>query len=300
MAEELRLGIIGLSQGNGHPYSWSAILNGYEPEAMANCGFPVIPQYLAKQKWPEARLEGARVTHVWTQDPNISKQIAEAAFIPHVCERMEGMIGSVDGVLLARDDPKNHRVMAEPFLKAGLPIFIDKPLATSVAEAEAVFDLEQFEGQVFSCSALRYAPDFPDATRLRHEIGEPKSFACTTPKSWHKYAVHIVEPTLGALGFPALEHAEEPLTNGDATLLPVRLSNGVLGTFLAGGFGMKVPLELRFMGSEGTACYPFVDSFTAFRNALEVFLESVRRKSRPIPKAQTLAVTELIEKGMSG
>ena len=44
-----KLGIIGISDGNGHPYSWSAIINGYEPAKMENCGFPVIPRYLAKK-----------------------------------------------------------------------------------------------------------------------------------------------------------------------------------------------------------------------------------------------------------
>ena len=47
----LKLGIIGLSEGNGHPYSWSAIINGsYAPEIMAECGYPTIPAYLGANK----------------------------------------------------------------------------------------------------------------------------------------------------------------------------------------------------------------------------------------------------------
>src|SRR5690554_2257137 len=45
----IRLGVIGLSDGNGHPYSWSAIVNGYDPVAMQACEFPVIPEYLGHQ-----------------------------------------------------------------------------------------------------------------------------------------------------------------------------------------------------------------------------------------------------------
>ena len=30
----LKLGVIGLSEGNGHPYSWSAIFNGYDSVEM--------------------------------------------------------------------------------------------------------------------------------------------------------------------------------------------------------------------------------------------------------------------------
>ncbi len=44
---EIRLAMLGMIEGNGHPYSWSAIVNGYNPKEMAQCPFPVIPQYLA-------------------------------------------------------------------------------------------------------------------------------------------------------------------------------------------------------------------------------------------------------------
>ena len=49
----LKLGIIGLSEGNGHPYSWSAIFNGYDSTAMEECGFQAIPRYLEKQQFPK-------------------------------------------------------------------------------------------------------------------------------------------------------------------------------------------------------------------------------------------------------
>ena len=67
-SEKLRLGLLGMSSGNGHPYSWSAICNGYDPLLMEDCGFPVIPRYLEKQKYPDDFIHEATVTHVWTQD----------------------------------------------------------------------------------------------------------------------------------------------------------------------------------------------------------------------------------------
>ena len=35
--KELRLGVVGLSEGNGHPYSWSAIFNGCDMAYMKDC-----------------------------------------------------------------------------------------------------------------------------------------------------------------------------------------------------------------------------------------------------------------------
>jgi hypothetical protein len=48
--ENIRLGIIGMTEGNGHPYSWSAIFNSYDMDAMTReCPFPGIPEYLKKE-----------------------------------------------------------------------------------------------------------------------------------------------------------------------------------------------------------------------------------------------------------
>ena len=56
MNKILNLGIIGGSEGNGHPYSWSAIFNGYDPNAINDCAFPSIPIYLSKQKFPDDQI----------------------------------------------------------------------------------------------------------------------------------------------------------------------------------------------------------------------------------------------------
>ena len=43
--ESIRLAMVAMVEGNGHPYSWSAIINGrYDAEAMASRGYPVIPE----------------------------------------------------------------------------------------------------------------------------------------------------------------------------------------------------------------------------------------------------------------
>ena len=125
MNHNLSLGVIGLSAGNGHPYSWSAIFNGYNSEHVAQCDFPVIANYLSKQKFPEDTIQSASVTHVWTQDPQISKNISMFSSIPNIVKDFTDLVNCVDAVLLARDDAENHKYFASPFLKAGIPIFIE-------------------------------------------------------------------------------------------------------------------------------------------------------------------------------
>ena len=62
---DIRLAVIGLTPGNGHPYSWSAMFNGYDRQAMTKeCPYAGIPEYLNKQPEDTLRIPGARVTRI--------------------------------------------------------------------------------------------------------------------------------------------------------------------------------------------------------------------------------------------
>src|SRR3990172_8108885 len=190
---EIRLAMLGMIEGNGHPYSWSAIVNGYDPEEMAKCPFPVIPQYLAEVPLNTMRILGARVTHVWTDDPQDAPKVAAASKIENVASRPEDVIGQVDAVIIGTDDGHEHGRRARPFIEAGLPVFVDKPLAINVA------DLNQFTrwhnaGKAFlSSSNMRYAPELKQVQRQRAQLGELRWITTCTSKTWERYAVHALE-----------------------------------------------------------------------------------------------------------
>lgn len=294
--KEIKLGIIGLSPGNGHPYSWSAIFNGYDSEKIKLCPFPVIPDYLSKQKFPQDSIAGAKVTHIWTQDPQISKQVAGASKIPHIVSNISDLIGQVDGILLARDDAENHFNMAEAFIKAGLPIFIDKPLAYTVNEAKKIMALETYPGQIFTCSSLRYSQDLLLTPAQKEKIGQIKHVIGHTPKDWKKYSIHIIEPALTNLGrVGSIENFQSENIDGKTTL-SVQWESGLQGTFM--NFeNSPTPIQLQFIGTHGSETLIFKNTFQTFKASLENFIISVQEKKRLIPIEQTFASIDLIEKG---
>jgi hypothetical protein len=290
------LGVIGLSDGNGHPYSWSAIFNGYDPVSMEECGFPAIPRYLGKQRFPEDAIPGASVTHVWAQDRLIARHIAKATHIATVVERHGEMIGKVDAVLLARDDAESHLEFAAPFLEAGIPVYIDKPLAVSVAAAKRLLSLQRYPGQVFSCSALRYARELQLTPAQRAQVGRLRHIHAVVPKDWDRYAVHAIEPMLLiATDRGALEDARSWRT-GDATTLAGNFRDGP--QFMISALGAcPAPIAIRVFGDVGWKELVFDDAFFAFKAALQEFVHSVVRKDVRIDPDFTLEVVGLIERG---
>ncbi|MDA0219538.1 MAG: Gfo/Idh/MocA family oxidoreductase, partial [Proteobacteria bacterium] len=246
----LRLGVIGASPGNGHPYSWSAIFNGYDPDAMARCPYPAVPDYLSRQRFPEDAIGGAAVTTVWTQDRAVSEDIAAASLIGAIADSPDAMAAEVDAVLLARDDAASHMRHAAPALEAGLPIYIDKPLALSVEAAEALFAKETVAGQIFSCSALAYAPEFRLGADDRQRLGALRRITATTPKAWDTYAMHLIDPVAGiAAGEGALVST---IPHGDGGQgIEARWESGLVARLTATG-ELPSPLRIVVEGERGT------------------------------------------------
>ncbi len=156
----LRIGIIGMSEGNGHPYSWAAIINGgfneeTMKEAVTRYGYVGIHQYLNANR-DTIGVDNAKVSHIWTQEREMSEHIAKASLIDNIADDMEDMIGKVDAVILARDDPENHVVMAQPFLDADVPIFIDKPLAITTDDLNYFTEQNAAGKFIMSCSSFRF------------------------------------------------------------------------------------------------------------------------------------------------
>ena len=293
---EIRLAMLGMIEGNGHPYSWSAIVNGYNPEEMAECPFPVIPQYLAEVPLNTMRIPGARVTRVWTDDPADAPRIAAASKIEKVVARPEEVIGQVDAVIIGTDDGHEHVRRARPFIEAGLPLFVDKPLAINVP------DLNQFiqwhnAGKVFlSSSNMRYAPETKLILRQKAQLGELRWITACTSKTWERYAIHALEAIWPVLGPGFIGVRTESCPGSDIAYIThrsgVQVSLAVIYDAV-GSYG-----ALHAFGTKGNLAVSCWDTYTAFRNQLCAFVDMLRTGERPYPLSETIELMTVIIAGL--
>ena len=289
--------MIGLNEGNGHPYSWAAITNGYNPRYMKQCPFPVIPRYLEKQKFPQDQIKGATVTHIWTQDQRVSNHIALSTHIPNVVSHFTDMIGQVDAILLARDDAENHFEYSKPFLDTKLPIYIDKPLAFDVKTAKKIYSLEKFPGQIFTCSALSFAPELLKALNELKTIGKIQFIDAVVVKDWKHYGIHIIEPVLKLL--PSIVGIEKyrSIRTEHSIQQHIRWEDGTEAS-------MEVikdasfPAQIRIFGEKRHIPITFTDTFSAFKNTLAEFILCCKKKHTPPKKDFVLQAISLLEKGI--
>lgn len=285
-------GIIGLSEGNGHPFSFGSIINGYSPEGLAASGWPGIYEYVRRRNPSEFGLDGWKITHAWTQDPESTKKLCAACRIPHGVNDYKEFIGNVDAVIIARDDYENHFQMARPFLEAGLPVFVDKPLSLDVSELR-IYKPYLEKGQLMSCSGMRYARELDEPRADLAAYGQLKLIRGAIVLSWEKYGVHLLEAILAIT--PAHPVSVRMLPAEHASAI-VKLDDGVLIQIDALGECART-FHIELFGTERTGAFDITDNFSMFRRMLWQFAESIRTGQPAIPPDRTLEIMRVLIAG---
>jgi len=184
-------------------------------------------------------------------------------------DSIEELCKNVDAVLLESVDGRTHLEQVKPVLKAGKPVFIDKPMAGSVADVIEIFRLaKEAKVPVFSSSALRFAKD----TQAVHNgsIGKVNYVETYGPCEIEKhhpdlfwYGIHGVEAMFTVLG-PGCESVQRGSTADGKIEVIGTWKNGAKGIYRedkkfhglargekgeapAGSFDGYVPLVVEIM-----------------------------------------------------
>lgn len=291
----LRLGVVGLNEGNGHPFSYSAIFNGYDEEALLKyCPFPLIREYLLRDHRNELILGEAKVTHIWTQAREVSEDVARVAQIPFVVDRMEDMIGQVDAVLLLRDDPWNHLEMARLFLEAGLPMYIDKQLAHTAEDCQKILNLAAGR-PLMAGSAARYTRD---SIAMRSVLADRHVLTIhgMSRVTWMRYGHHLFEPIAIQFGLD-IDWVRSVSDVAGHDIIQIRYASGI-NVMLEFVENVHLPIEFACYSSEAPPHrVPFEDFFYGFHAMLKAFVAFVKNGVQPFPREEMVGIAEVILAG---
>ena len=295
---EIKIGMVGFSEGNAHPFSWSAMINGYDKEEMLKWTkdlYPTIPAYLGKQPEHTFGIPGVKVTHVCftgDEDRTTAEGCAKATFVPNVCDRPEAMIGQVDAVIVATDKGFEHVERCRPFIEAGLPVFIDKPMADNEEDLRTIVKWYDEGANIMSGSSLRYKKEVEIYYDRHFEFGKFHYIISPMGKKWETYGMHAIEAffQLVGCGFEWVENLgtyEKPFVNayhkdGCHVTMPMGIPSP--GLWLCGQYMAKNV-------SSG-------DSYYSFKRQLEVFVDYLRTGERPFPFEQTIECCKILIAGI--
>jgi hypothetical protein len=283
----IRLGMIGMTPGNGHPYSWSAIFNKYDRDAMdKECPYKGIPLYLNKENYDTIGIDGVKVTHVYCNQRKDAEHVAKLSLIQEVVDTPEEMIGKVDAVIIATDIGSEHVERAKPFMEAGIPIFIDKPLCDNYRDL-CFFRKANADGVKFcSSSSMRYCKEFiPFQNGRIREVGIPRLMTINMCKSWEAYGIHALEAIYPIAG-PGFVSVRNIGDDQNHNIVHLKHRNG-FDVIIGSIYDMIFDPTITISGTQGVLQIKTTDSYSGFKTQLEKFVEYLRTGIPAVPFSET-------------
>lgn len=285
----LRIGMIGLD--TSHAPAFTKIFNETldDPAVAADlAGCRVV--VATPQGNPDFPLSISRVEKFTAEVRDLGVEIVET--VPELLERC-------DAVLLESVDGRTHLAHALPVLRAGKPLFIDKPLAACLADGVAIVEAARARGvPLFSTSPMRFASQV-HGLRAGADVGIGKVLGAeiTGPCSHapgHRdlfwYGIHGAEMLFTILG-PNCETVRRTLATAETDEVVGRWAGGRTGTF-RGDVSGKGTFAGVVTGERGTR--PIADT-SGYEPVIAEIVRFFRTGRPPVPPEETLAVLAFLE-----
>ena len=280
-AGELRIGIIGLD--TSHVTAFTKLINDVKSKDHVPGGKVVVAF-----KGGSADIESSinRVEEYTSQlQTNYGVKIVPT--IEELCQQ-------VDVVLLESVDGRPHLEQARPVIKAGKPLFIDKPVAGSLRDAVEIYKLaREAKVPVFTSSSYRYYESL--VTVQKANVGDIRAVISWGPAHLEPhhpdlfwYGIHPTEALFTILG-PGCESVSRTTTD-DIDVITGLWSGGRVGTLhaLKHGGAHKVVV----FGSKGIAEQKGSGDYAPLVREIMKFFQS---GVAPVSPEESLAIYTFME-----
>lgn len=247
----LKVGIIGLD--TSHVVAFTNLINKGDDGPLANV--QVVAAYPGGS--PDLPISADRLE-------GFTKTLREKHNV-EIVDSIDELLKRVDAVLLESVDGRVHLEQAKPVFAAGKPVFIDKPVAASLADTIEIFDLaKKHNVPCFTSSSLRFN-DRLQSLSSDPEIGQLKQCDAAGPISPLKghpelffYGIHGIEMLFTVMG-PGCQEVtwKDGVVRGE-------WKDGRIGTFRKGKYGVKVTGTKGSAESGGGSYGPLVNEICTF------------------------------------
>jgi len=272
-----KLGIIGTD--TSHASAFANLLNG---------GTVAGAKIVAAYKGGSPDVEASR-----TRVDNYAKELQTKWGI-EIVDDIPTLASKVDGILLLSLDGRKHLPQFRAALAAKKPIFIDKPLASTLVDAREISRLAKAAGvSWFSASSLRYS-DIVSSVEGPGILGAmawgPGPFEEHHQLDLSWYAIHPIEILFTLMG-PGCEEVTR-VSGADADEITCKWKDGRLGTVRAlrpyGTYGAVV------FRKDGVRISP-VKPHTDYEGLVREIVKFFETGKPPVPNAETLEIIEFMD-----
>lgn len=278
-AADLRIGLIGLD--TSHVTAFTKILNDSSQKDHI-AGARVVGAFRGGS--PDIASSRDRVEGYTTE---LTEKFGVTLY-PNIAE----LCDNVDAVMLESVDGRPHLWQAIPVIEAGKPLYIDKPMAGSLGDVIAIFELaNKHNVPVFSSSSLRYGKN-TQAVR-NGAIGKVRSAETSSPyhvepshPDMFWYAVHGVESLFTVMG-TGCERVQRSTNSVGELVVTGTWSGGRTGTFRE-----SKGYSGRAVGEKGEM---EVGAYDGYAPMVEEAIKFFHTGVAPVPAEETIEIFAFME-----
>ncbi|MFA4868421.1 MAG: Gfo/Idh/MocA family oxidoreductase [Pedobacter sp.] len=276
-----KVGIIGLD--TSHAVAFTKTLNAADSPAIYG-GYKVVAAYPKGSNDIKSSVE---------RIPGYIEEVKKLGV--EIVGSIADLLKKVDVVFLETNDGRLHLEQALPVLKARKPMFIDKPIAASLADASAIFAAaKKYNTPVFSSSSLRYIDGIDEVKSgkigkvLGAETYSPAKYEVTHPDLFW-YGIHGVEMLFAVMGTgcKTVTRVHTP----DADVVVGVWNDGRIGTFRGTRKG-KSDYGGRIFGEKSNTT---LGTFKGYNPLLEQIIKFFETGVVPVQPEETLEIAAFME-----
>ena len=218
-SKEIRIGIVGLD--TSHSVAFTKLLNA-RPALAGHEGVKVVAAFPAS---------GSNIESNIKRLPGFVVSMKEMGV--KIVDSMEELLKNSDVILLETNDGRMRYEQVLTILKAGKPMFMDKPVASSLKDAIKIYKAaEEYKVPVYSTSLMRYIANFTDIQnegKIQGAITYSPAMIEETHPDLFWYGIHGVEMLYKLMGTGCKTVSRVSTANAD--MVTGVWNDGRIGTF---------------------------------------------------------------------
>jgi predicted dehydrogenase len=186
----------------------------------------------------DKKFPGVELKYVWGETDAFAKAAMEKGAIPNQVSNPLEMMGKIDALIVDHRHPKYHLEAATPFVKAGIPTFIDKPFCYRATEGKEFLQMAKSVGTpVTSYSSIAQSAATFDIKEQIAALGKIRQVMRTGTADLDSqyggiffYGIHIIEPLMYMFGEDIKE--VRVTRNGKYGNASLKFSSGLFATLI--------------------------------------------------------------------
>ncbi len=248
------------------------------------------------------KMPGCRVVAIWGETARFATDTAKAGRIPRIVKRPADMIGDVDAVIVDHRHARYHLPAAEPFLKARLPMFIDKPFCYRLAAGKRFLARARRAGvPVTSFSTVPLSRSFAQAVSAVKKAGEVRAASTFGPCDLDSkyggiffYGIHQVDMLLEAFGIDVVAVAVDRARRGGSAVASMFFRGGLVASIHCLRNG-STGFQISAATDAGCVSAKLASDPNPYLAGIRRFCKMFKTGKEPLPHKRFLAPIAVLE-----